>query len=84
MASKELCLEAASGSVSVGIAPAQVLGLRVSAAGNFPATVLLNRTGELNIPPIIAYLAPLAGIVRFVPAYLYFQHEIQNYQSAGH
>jgi ABC-2 type transport system permease protein len=49
-----------------------------------PAAVLLNRTGELIVPPIVAYLAPLAGLIWFTLAYLFFNHELRHYQSAGH
>lgn len=52
--------------------------------GYFPAAVLLNRPGELSVPPLVAYLAPLAGVLWFVPAYLVFQREMRQYQSAGH
>jgi ABC-2 type transport system permease protein len=50
----------------------------------FPAAVLLNRTGELIVPPLVAYLAPLAGVLWFTLAYLFFSHELRHYQSAGH
>jgi ABC-2 type transport system permease protein len=49
-----------------------------------PAAVVLNRTGELIVPPAIAYLAPLVGLIWFVLAYLFFNHELRYYQSAGH
>jgi ABC-2 type transport system permease protein len=51
--------------------------------GYFPAAVLLNRTGEISLPPIFAYLTPLAGVLWFVPAYLLFHREMRNYQSSG-
>ncbi len=50
----------------------------------FPATVLLNRTGDLLVPPVFAYLAPLAGILWFALAYALFNHELRKYQSSGH
>lgn len=49
-----------------------------------PAAVLLNRTGELIVPPLIGYLAPLAGVIWFSLAYLFFNHELEHYQSSGH
>ena len=52
--------------------------------GYFPAAVLLNHTAELSVPAIVAYLAPLVGVIWFIPSYLLFQHEVRNYQSAGH
>lgn len=52
--------------------------------GYLPATVLLNRTREISIPAIFAYLAPLAGVVCVVPAYWFFHRQIRHYQSAGH
>ncbi|HEV8229246.1 MAG TPA: ABC-2 family transporter protein [Candidatus Limnocylindria bacterium] len=49
-----------------------------------PATVLLGRTGELAIPAVFAYLAPLAGAVVFGLGYLLWRSEIRHYQSSGH
>lgn len=59
-------------------------GLPLAFVAYFPASVLLARTEELSMHPVFAYLAPLAGIVWFGLAYLVFQHELRNYQSAGH
>jgi len=50
----------------------------------FPATVLLDRTGEISVPPIFAYMTPLVGIVLFPISYLIFIREINQYQSTGH
>lgn len=50
----------------------------------FPATVVLDRTGELSVPPLVAYLAPLAGLICVIPAYRLFMHQMRNYQSSGH
>lgn len=49
-----------------------------------PATVLLNRTGEIGVPLALAYLAPLVGALWFAAAYLFFMHELGHYQSSGH
>ncbi len=49
-----------------------------------PATVLLKRTDELSISPWFAYLAPAFGVLWFTLAYLVWQHELGQYQSAGH
>ena len=51
--------------------------------GYLPASVLLNRTGEIGIPALFAFLAPLAGIIWCVPAYLFFHRQIRFYQSTG-
>jgi ABC-2 type transport system permease protein len=53
-------------------------------AAYLPATVLLGRTGELEIAPLLAYLAPLAGVVWLAIAIRVFNSQIGNYQSAGH
>jgi len=59
-------------------------GVPLAFMAYFPATVLLGRTGELQVNPIFAYGAPLAGIVWLGVALLVFHHEMRNYQSAGH
>lgn len=50
----------------------------------FPTAVLLQRTGELNVVPLLAYAAPLAGVVWLAIALWVFRREMRNYQSAGH
>jgi len=50
----------------------------------FPAAVLLGRTHDLAVPPIIAYLAPAAGLLWFTLAHQVFRHELRAYQSSGH
>jgi ABC-2 type transport system permease protein len=50
----------------------------------FPAVVLLGRTGDLQVNPLFAYGAPLAGIIWLLVALWFFQHEMRNYQSSGH
>jgi ABC-2 type transport system permease protein len=59
-------------------------GLPLAFMAYFPAVVLLGRTGELQVSPIFAYAAPLAGIVWLFVALWVFHHEMRNYQSAGH
>lgn len=49
-----------------------------------PATVLLDRTAELQLAPAIAYAAPLAGLVWLAVATRVFNGQISHYQSAGH
>lgn len=59
-------------------------GLPLAFMAYFPATVLLNRTGELSVPPALSYAAPLVGVVWWLLAVYCFQHELKRYQSAGH
>ncbi len=49
-----------------------------------PATVLLDRTAELQLSPVFAYAAPLAGLVWLAVATRVFNGQLGNYQSAGH
>ena len=49
----------------------------------FPATVLLERTDELQVSPIFAFAAPLAGVVWLATAVLVFNRELGQYQSSG-
>lgn len=49
----------------------------------FPASVLLNRTGELSVPSWLAAIAPLVGLVLFVFAVRVWRWQSANYQSAG-
>lgn len=50
----------------------------------FPTAVLLQRTGELNVAPLVAYGAPLAGVAWLALALWVFGREMRHYQSAGH
>jgi ABC-2 type transport system permease protein len=59
-------------------------GLPLAFMAYFPATVLLGRTGELSVPPLLAYAAPAAGVCWFGLAVWVFRHELRAYQSAGH
>lgn len=59
-------------------------GLPLAFMAYFPAVVLLGRTGELQVNPIFAYGAPLAGIIWLFVALRVFHHEMRHYQSAGH
>lgn len=49
-----------------------------------PATVLLGRTNELSLGPLVGYGAPLVGGLFFVLTYWFWRHELNAYQSAGH
>ena len=59
-------------------------GVPLAFMAYFPAVVLLRRTGELQVSPIFAYGAPLAGIIWLLVSLRVFQHEMRNYQSSGH
>jgi ABC-2 type transport system permease protein len=59
-------------------------GVPLAFMAYFPAVVLLGRTGELQVNPIFAYGAPLAGVVWLFVALRFFHYEMRNYQSAGH
>ncbi len=59
-------------------------GLPLAFMAYFPSTVLLGRTGELSVPPVFAYGAPLAGLCWSVLAVCVFRYELRAYQSSGH
>ncbi len=59
-------------------------GIPVAFTAYFPAAVLLGRTAALQVPPIVAYCAPLAGVLWMAFALAVFQHELRHYTSAGH
>jgi len=59
-------------------------GLPLAFMAYFPAVVLLGRTGELQVNPIFAYCAPLAGLIWLLVALGVFHYEMRHYQSAGH
>jgi ABC-2 type transport system permease protein len=58
--------------------------LPVAFLAYFPVVVLLNRTGELSVSPLFAFLSPLVGIALFTFSCLLFNSELRYYQSAGH
>lgn len=49
-----------------------------------PATLLLGRTDELAVNPLIAYVAPLAGVLLICGAHRFWHHQIRYYTSSGH
>ncbi len=49
-----------------------------------PATVILDRTAELQLAPALAYAAPLAGQIWLAVAIRVFNSQLGSYQSAGH
>lgn len=59
-------------------------GLPLAFMAYFPAVVLLGRTAELQVHPLFAFGAPLAGLVWLALAVWLFQHELRFYQSSGH
>jgi ABC-2 type transport system permease protein len=59
-------------------------GLPLAFTSYFPATVLLGRTGELRASPLLAYGAPLVGVIWLALTLLIFQREMRQYQSSGH
>jgi ABC-2 type transport system permease protein len=48
-----------------------------------PATILLDKTGELPFATWIAWCSPVIGVVLFAVAVWVFLHESRHYQSAG-
>lgn len=57
--------------------------LPIAFVAYFPASVLLNRTGDLVVPVWLATISPLVGVVLFVIAVRIWKIQSVNYQSAG-
>ncbi|HEY8742251.1 MAG TPA: ABC-2 family transporter protein [Chloroflexota bacterium] len=72
------------GIFSVALQFVLTFGIPVAFMAYFPAAVLLGRTAALPVPSIIAYCAPLAGVLWMAMAIAVFQHEVRHYKSAGH
>ncbi len=49
-----------------------------------PATILLGKSGELRVPPLLALFAPAVGILWFTIALQFLHKELRHYQSTGH
>jgi ABC-2 type transport system permease protein len=49
-----------------------------------PATVLLDKTSDLQVSPVLAYAAPVVGLIWAFVAARVFNRELSHYQSAGH
>ena len=49
----------------------------------FPASVLMNRAGELSVPVWLATIAPLVGLTLFLVAVRIWRWQSVHYQSAG-
>lgn len=58
--------------------------LPVAFVAYLPATVLLNRAGELAVPAWLAWCSPLIGAPLFALAYLFWTHQSRHYSSSGH
>lgn len=79
---------------SFGAYPLDALGKIISLAltfivplafiAYFPATVLLNRTGELTVPPWLAGIAPAVGAAGYAAALWFFHRQTRHYTSSGH
>jgi ABC-2 type transport system permease protein len=49
-----------------------------------PATVLLDKTSDLQVSPVFAFAAPVVGLIWAFAAAWIFNRELSHYQSAGH
>jgi ABC-2 type transport system permease protein len=59
-------------------------GIPLAFMAYFPAAVLLGRTSELQVNPLFAYAAPLAGLLWLALALRIFHYAMRSYKSAGH
>jgi|SRR5579859_6738627 len=60
------------------------LAVPVALVASVPATVLLARTPELGVQPLVAQAVPFAGLIWFVTAHRVWQRALRSYQSTGH
>ncbi|MDO5682971.1 MAG: ABC-2 family transporter protein, partial [Propionibacteriaceae bacterium] len=58
-------------------------GLPIAFVAYFPASVLLNREGELHVPAWLGVIAPAVGVVMFVIAMRVWRMMSAQYQSSG-
>ncbi len=58
--------------------------LPVAFVAYLPATVLLGRTGELTVPPWLAWLAPAVGALLLAGAVRFWNRQARYYVSSGH
>jgi ABC-2 type transport system permease protein len=56
----------------------------IAVVGYLPSTVLLDRTSDLAVSPVVALCAPVIGVVWLALASRLFSCELRHYQSAGH
>jgi len=72
------------GIFSAGLQFVLTFGIPVAFMAYFPAAVLLGRAAALQVPPIVAYCAPLAGVLWMAVAIAVFEREMRHYKSVGH
>lgn len=72
------------GIFSISLQAVLTFAIPVAFMAYLPAAVLLGKTNDLWVPSILAYCAPLAGVVWMGFALLVFHHEVRHYKSAGH
>lgn len=49
-----------------------------------PASLLLDRTGQLAVPAGLGFLTPVVGVVLCTVAYRYWRRQLRHYQGVGH
>jgi ABC-2 type transport system permease protein len=59
-------------------------GLPLAFVGYLPASVLLDRTGELHVPAWLALASPAVGVGLLTGAGVIWSRQLRGYQSAGH
>ncbi len=59
-------------------------GLPVAFVAFFPATMILDRSGELRVSSWLAWIAPLVGAILFAIACRIWYWQSKHYQSSGH
>lgn len=59
-------------------------GLPLAFVAYLPASVLLDRTGELHVPAWLALASPAVGAVLLAGAGVIWSRQLRGYQSAGH
>lgn len=55
----------------------------VAAVAYLPSSLLLDKTGDLHVPAVVAIAAPLIGAVWFTVAYWWWHRQVRGYQSVG-
>jgi ABC-2 type transport system permease protein len=57
--------------------------LPVAFVAYIPSSVLLGRTGDLGLSPVVAWGAPVIGLAWFLVAYRVWVWQLRSYQSSG-
>ncbi len=57
--------------------------LPVAFVAFLPASAILDRTAELHVSPILAWIAPIAGVILFSIAIRIWHRQSRHYQSSG-